>query len=99
MLKIKHTRHAIYRNYIQAKNSHPRQPKNRHPRHAKINARLVLFSRLPDWQKQSVTVKAQYKNYADFGMGASCSYDLLARALGLNEYKQVALKGSRLSGK
>ena len=52
--KNKHPRHARNRNSRHAKNRHPRQPKNRHPRHAKINARLVLFSRLPDWQKQSV---------------------------------------------
>ena len=31
-----------------------RHTKNRHPGHAEINARLGLFSRLPDWQRQSV---------------------------------------------
>ena len=31
-----------------------RHTKNRHHGHAKINSRLGLFSRLPDWQRQSV---------------------------------------------
>ena len=31
-----------------------RHTKDRHPGHAKMNARLGLFSRLPDWVRQSV---------------------------------------------
>ena len=42
-------------------------------------------------------VKAQYKNNPDFGKGACCSYDLLARALVPKEEQQVIMKGAQLS--